>query len=321
MRDNLIDNAKGILIFLVVLGHYLEAFQGWGNQYLRVILTFIYFLHMPAFIFLAGITAKKDHLGARIVKIAVILFIFQLAYVVPLAIARGNYPVSIIQPYWHLWFLLSLIWWMLCIPLAIRLPGAFLISIGISLAGGLLPVNGYLLSASRTMTFLPFFVAGYLYGNRIIGALIAFPARRLWAMLWLAATAAIAYNISLDAGWLYGSRSYRQLGVSDFFGVGSRITIFIVSSGSVIAFLALLTNKTGFLSTLGQNSLAVFILHGFAVIVTKEVIQFTGKPSLPLTVAIVLCASVLTTIFLAHPRLTSGIKSLSDDISFVRKKY
>ena len=54
MRNPLIDNAKGVWIFLVVLGHYLEAVGGWDNLYLGAILSIIYLFHMPAFVFFGG---------------------------------------------------------------------------------------------------------------------------------------------------------------------------------------------------------------------------------------------------------------------------
>ncbi len=51
---------KGILITLVVLGHWLEATNYWDDGLIRYLLTAIYAFHMPAFIFLAGITSKPD---------------------------------------------------------------------------------------------------------------------------------------------------------------------------------------------------------------------------------------------------------------------
>ena len=65
MRSTLIDNAKGGLIFLVVLGHYLEKSGGWSNQCLNAVLSTIYLFHMPAFVFLVGITTKRDRLRTR----------------------------------------------------------------------------------------------------------------------------------------------------------------------------------------------------------------------------------------------------------------
>ena len=160
MRNPLIDNAKGVLIFLVVLGHYLEAVGGWDNPYLGAILSIIYLFHMPAFVFLTGVTAKKDRLGERIANLAIILVVFQFAYVVLEVSSDGEWPVGLFQPFWILWFLLSLIWWTLLLPLIARVPYAFAISIMIAAVAGLYPWDGYQISVMRTLTFLPFFVGG-----------------------------------------------------------------------------------------------------------------------------------------------------------------
>ena len=58
MRDTFIDSSKAILIFLVVFGHFLERFIGYENEVNAVILKTIYFVHMPAFIFISGALFK-----------------------------------------------------------------------------------------------------------------------------------------------------------------------------------------------------------------------------------------------------------------------
>lgn len=58
-RDLAIDNLKGFLIFLVVLGHLLElgfVNSDAGNVLDRV----IYSSNMPAFVFTMGMFAKND---------------------------------------------------------------------------------------------------------------------------------------------------------------------------------------------------------------------------------------------------------------------
>lgn len=58
-RGLAIDNLKGFLIFLVVLGHLLElgfVNSDAGNVLDRV----IYSSHMPAFVFTMGMFAKND---------------------------------------------------------------------------------------------------------------------------------------------------------------------------------------------------------------------------------------------------------------------
>ena len=60
-RNYLFDNFKGILIFLVVFGHFIENFQDiWNSGYTRVAWQFIYLFHMPGFAFVSGHFSKKN---------------------------------------------------------------------------------------------------------------------------------------------------------------------------------------------------------------------------------------------------------------------
>jgi len=315
MRNPLIDNAKGVLIFLVVFGHYLEAIDGWNIPYLGAILSTIYLFHMPAFVFLAGITAKRDRLAARIGNIAIILVVFQMAYVVPLFIADGEWPVGLLQPYWILWFLLSLICWMLLIPLVDKVPYVFAISILIATVGGLFPWDGYQLSAMRTLTFLPFFVGGKLYGHRMIAALQVYGKRRFLAVPIFGVAALLIYSSGLEKSWLYGSLSYAQLGVDGLTGIVIRAAIFILSAASMVAFLACMTSKSGHLSVIGQNSLAVFVLHGFAVNIAHKVIGMNGQLTVLWGLAFAVLAAVMTTLVFAHPVFTTKIRTFAASIS------
>ena len=56
-REYRFDNAKFILILLVVFGHILEHFQG---RYVPGIYRTVYLFHMPMFIFISGYFAKFD---------------------------------------------------------------------------------------------------------------------------------------------------------------------------------------------------------------------------------------------------------------------
>ena len=73
------DNIKGLLIFLVVLGHFLWDFRNQG--FARYIVEIIYLFHMPTFIFVAGYFSKSNRSKSRIsiLKLVVIYFIFNSA--------------------------------------------------------------------------------------------------------------------------------------------------------------------------------------------------------------------------------------------------
>lgn len=314
MRNHLIDNAKGVLIFLVVLGHYLERADGWQNPVLSIPLTLIYMFHMPAFVFLAGITAKQDRLGVRVANLAIILVMFHIAYVTPVKLISGNYPVSLLQPYWMLWFLLSLIYWTLLLPAINRLPGALLISIIVAIGGGLISSAGYPLSTSRTLIFLPFFVAGHLYGNRILAASQKHTAFRILAIPALLSSATLIWWFGVGFGWLHGSMPYSRLGVDATTGCLIRSGLLALSALSVLALLACLTTAHSFLSRIGRSSLAIFTLHGFPAIIIGKIADHTLQFGDFGNLGLALLASVATTLALAHPSFDSAIRSMTDQI-------
>lgn len=58
-RDYYIDNIKGVFITLVVFGHLLDFLEEADIAFATSVRTFIYFFHMPGFIFLSGYLAKS----------------------------------------------------------------------------------------------------------------------------------------------------------------------------------------------------------------------------------------------------------------------
>ena len=189
-RNYRIDRAKGILIFLVVLGHLLARTSPWESPILGAPMYFIYMFHMPAFVFLAGITAKSNKLAERVLTYFVLL-----ATVLPLMwgwmwLFGLNPDYDFLRPFWYTWFLLSMAWWMITVPFIERFPRTMLVaSIVAGLFGGILPILDTELSAARTLAFWPFFVIGKLYGKQIIdwaGSLA------IWQKLCLSAAALAA---------------------------------------------------------------------------------------------------------------------------------
>ncbi|SDS31609.1 Fucose 4-O-acetylase [Brevibacterium siliguriense] len=266
-RNYRIDRAKGILIFLVVLGHLLARTSPWESPILGAPMYFIYMFHMPAFVFLAGITAKSNKLAERVLTYFVLL-----ATVLPLMwgwmwLFGLNPDYDFLRPFWYTWFLLSMAWWMITVPFIERFPRTMLVaSLVVGLFGGLLPILDTELSAARTMAFWPFFVIGKLYGRQIIdwaGSLA------IWQKLCLsaAALAAVGYFFldQVDHNWLYGSLNFAHFDVSVPEGVGLRLIVDIGSVLLTLALLSWLSNTKDTIATIGKNSLAIYILHGFVV--------------------------------------------------------
>lgn len=274
MRDHRLDNAKALLIFMVVFGHLLEAVSGWEDGVLRVLLSYIYMFHMPAFVFLAGMTAKTEKLAHRVGTLLVLLVSFQVAYTLPSTVFKGVYPVGSLQPYWMLWFLMAMVWWLVALPLVKRLPAPLLTSILIALLAGVLPWVGYPLGASRTLVFLPFFVAGHLYGRRVLAALPSSPFVLGVAPVILFAMALVVYLVDLRHPWLNGYASYQALGLDNLSGVLARLGLLVISSVAVLTFLMTAPSQPGWMAKIGASSMAVFLLHGFFVKLCRKPLEW-----------------------------------------------
>ncbi|MGO2861266.1 MAG: acyltransferase family protein [Brevibacterium sp.] len=266
-RDYRLDRAKGILIFTVVLGHLLARTSPWGDDALSAPMYLIYSFHMPAFVFLAGITAKSNRLPERILN-----FLVLLAAVLPLMWAWmsmfGLDPdYSLLTPFWYSWFLLSMAWWMVTVPFIERFPRAVLVtSVAVGLFGGVLPILDTELSAARTMVFWPFFVIGKLYGKQILdwaGNLA------IWQKFGLSAAALAAitafYLDDVDNDWLFGSLNFAHFHVGIPEGVGIRLILDIGALLMTLTLLAWVGEKQNVLATIGRHSLSVYVLHGFVV--------------------------------------------------------
>ncbi len=324
-RDYRLDRAKGILIFTVVLGHLLARTSPWESDALRAPMTLIYAFHMPAFVFLAGITAKSNRLAERVLTFLVLLFT-ALPLMWGWLWGFGLDPdYDLLTPYWFTWFLLSMAWWMLTVPFIERFPRPTLtVSLIAGLIGGALPLIDYELSAVRSLVFWPFFVIGKLYGREIInwaGNL------GLWQKLGLSAAAlavvAAFYLRDVSASWFYGGARFDSLGVDLTDGIGTRL---ILSAGAMLLTLALLswmTNRSGIIATIGARSLAVYIGHGFVVRALQPILD-DSRDHLGATMILGVCfaLAVFTTLLLSWEPFDRALRTYAATVAtFLLKPF
>lgn len=268
VRDSRLDSAKGILISLVVFGHLLEATSYWDDDLIRYLLTAIYAFHMPAFIFLAGMTSKPDNMKRRVAVLVSLLIIFQCLYSAYLPLTESNKQFGWFDPFWMLWFLLAMVFWLIAIRLAPASPRlAFGLSLAVGLGSGALPAVEYLPVLDRTLNFLPWFMAGYLFGQTIIDK-VATLSRAFTLALSLASLilATALWHANIGASWLYGSNGFTILNVTVEHGLLVRAMLIFIA---IIMSLTLMT----WASTLriifvkaGKRSLSIYLLHGFFVL-------------------------------------------------------
>ncbi|MFC0682329.1 acyltransferase family protein [Lysobacter korlensis] len=305
LRDRRLDVLRGGLILSVVFGHLLETHGGWGwaDPPQRALLTVLYAFHMPAFVFLTGIHAKADQVPLRIARLVSVLVVFQVLFLA-FGWLIGHPIANWYSPYWVLWYVMAMIWWQALMPLIARFPrAALLTSVVVAVAVGIVDVHGNWFAFSRAAVFLPFFIAGYIWGKRAMIALPTAPAGAKAAVggAFLVGVAVI-FAANGDPHWLFGNWGYQQLGVAVVPGAIGRIGVMAVAATGVVALLMLAPARMPVLERPGRHSLAVFLFHVFAVELYAVALGAWGGEA-PAAVAVTvafLTAVVLTALFSAR---------------------
>ncbi len=270
-RNPYFDNAKLLLIFLVVFGHLIQPFIN-DFQSLGALYTWVYTFHMPAFIFLAGFFAKGSGNITYILNLAKKLIVpyllFQGIYTgYYFFIGKSNWLTdSVFYPHWSLWFLFSLFCWHLLLIVYRKAPAiaGIAIAILIGVLIGYFDKVGHTFSLSRTFVFFPYFLLGYWISMDQIRVLKRHSFRIISIFLMAVIAVAIYYLPDINSGWLLASKSYSRLGV-DTLGSIARLTVYstsIIMSASVLSWIP---ERRFSFTYLGSRTLYVYLLHGFII--------------------------------------------------------
>lgn len=177
-----IDNLKGFLILLVVIGH-LSSYSDVSECKAAVALSnFIYTFHMPLFLFCSGLFVARSYENsgragswggqiATALSFVVIYVLFRVAgYLVTVSFG-GAASLNLAYMGSGAWYLFVLACFLLISPVIskIRFSWALGISLLLSVANAVWNQDQTFLSSSRFFTYLPWFVLGYYCtGRRLI---------------------------------------------------------------------------------------------------------------------------------------------------------
>lgn len=296
-RNLKLDNAKGILITLVVIGHMLLPIQG-TTRGVTNFFYMIYAFHMPAFVFISGLLAQ--HIYTRVPKRyfngrrwcstlwLYLLFQFILFFSETPAYGRTTRFPDFLHTSGAPWYLLALLLWYLMIPFFYAYRNfpysliAWILLTIMSLAGGYLASGalaglGDFLALDRVIAFAPFFFAGYFIGPE---RLMRFLKEKRGIVLLLTALGLLCFALvgtqTFDRllpykNVVYGAWYYRfhpEQNPAAFPGDLAaclwliRLAWFLVSGLMSFGLLALMPNRQiPLLTTIGQRTLQIYILH------------------------------------------------------------
>lgn len=267
-RNALFDNAKLVLIFLVVFGHMIQPFIE-GSNGMKTLYMWIYTFHMPAFIFLAGFFAKGSGNRKYIVKLAkkllVPYIIFQLLYTAYYILLGKSGWQGIFYPQWSLWFLFSLFSWHILLAWFKKFPAiiSMAIAVFVGLIAGYFEI-GHTFSLSRTFVFFPFFLMGYWCTTEQVMRLKQKRVRVASLIVMAIVAIGIYFAPDFNSGWLLASKSYGDLDMPAFGGL-ARLLVYFTSAMMAMSALAWMPQRRTIFTTLGTRTLYVYLLHGFFI--------------------------------------------------------
>ncbi|MFC4322897.1 acyltransferase family protein [Litchfieldia salsa] len=270
-RTAYFDNARFILIVLVVFGHLISPFR-MEYHLLTTAYHFIYSFHMPAFILIAGFFSKgsfkEGYLMKVVQKILVPYIIFQLIYSIVYTIKDQEVTFTLVDPYWTLWFLLSLLFWNVLLKLFTKVKYPLFFAILIALLVGYVEGIGSYLSLSRTFVFFPIFLLGYYLNHKHFNYLITTKTRAISAISMVLLFLGY-YFFFPESGrdLLLASSSYLEMGYEHqlHYAMLLRLLMYVVIFIITVCFLALIPKREYFFTHLGGRTLYVYLLHGLVI--------------------------------------------------------
>lgn len=267
------DNAKGFLIFFVVLGHVLQRELGSSFLAPRVQL-WIYLFHMPAFIFLAGMFSKKTVQKRRFEKPFSYLLLYVFMKV--LFYASGVYINGAESTEFKLfnengipWFCLSMFWWLLLVTLLKdRAPRTVLaVAILAAVLVGHTSWDSSYLAVLRTINFFPCFYLGYLTDpDTLFSECQKRKVQFVGACVLLISFLIVLffYSNKNDIKLFRGVYLYKEMGET-FLGTSggcARFIAFVLSLVLLLSLLAVCSIHNTVFAYVGRHTLQVFVFHG-----------------------------------------------------------
>lgn len=294
-RNIYLDNVKVVLVFLVVLGHFINI-----NRSIPIvggISNIIYSFHMPLFIFLSGYFSKKvkSQRSIEITKVLYTYIVFELIHFLFTSVTSlGKGSFNIFRPTYQNWYILGIFFWRLFVPYfnyfkkIYSLLFLFLFSVYL----GFWMDVGRFLALYKIIYFFPIFVLGYyspdinkirikyLKYKYIFISIFAFLAVLIFLLSYTNNTFSDLINYAYSPTVGYNNDLIKL--TSRVLGLSSCLIIFW-------CFLFLIPIKETFYSKYGKNTLNVYLLHMFFVWPIIDVLsanKFFLLFSLPLSILI-----------------------------------
>lgn len=314
-REPFWDNYKGVLIFLVVLGHFLlPYFINSSDSYAATITRFIYLFHMPAFIFTTGYLSKSPNVFKKesYLKLLLLYFIFNTVLMIYSWCIKDD-SLLILKPYFSYWYLLSVIFWRLSVRFLSNVKYILPISIVVSILIGFWSDVNNTLSIVRTICFFPFFLLGYKYDFSLIkdkikhGNNIKLIITSLITSMFFVSILVLSKYLRLDINILL----YKHY--DDFYDFLIRILLLTIGFSSIFLLYFSIPNKNiPLLTKIGKNCLFIYLAHRLFTLIFAN--YFTHQTYSGIYIIFAVVATFIVVLIFGSNRLNKYFTKFTNNV-------
>ena len=259
-----IDNLKAILIVLVVVGH----FGSTKNPFYRSLIAFIYSFHMPLFLFVSGYLSKNlDRIRDK--AVTEYLFLFMAAQFIwtmtkYIVFDDSYYLSNVLEPGFGLWYLLCIFVYRILLKDLVKVRYLLLISVALSIGVMAFSNLDHVFDVQRMLGFF----------------------KKIQKIPWLLAAGILVFGyLGFYLVIRNGILSYsvltkllqHQLLLHDVSSIWKGIIFYLLAGGFAFVFgvmvIRLVPSKKNMLTSLGVDTLPLYLSHTYVVLFYRELIK------------------------------------------------
>lgn len=315
-RINKYDNLKGLAIILIVLGHldYLNVINPFHLS------RFFFLIDLPIFFFVAGYFSKiapdQPLKSFKRLMIPYFLFCFLIELFRFLYTGSSDWDLIFIQSSMAMWFLISLFIMKMILPILDKLKYPIIITFIIALLFGVYDFNPNYLALTRTFSYLPIFLFGFYFNrymedfSKAYGKLYGFFDRHFKLIVLAVCLVTVVVVFKFNGKFFVFKDPYSGNLLYEAIKKG---IVLVLEIAWMVILNRIMTNKDCFLTKIGRNSMAVYVLHPFIYYIFKPIwpVMITSDV-ISIVLSIVLTA--ITVFVLSRDFVTKYLNMIVDGI-------
>lgn len=276
---------------------------GYNYYFLQTVLCFIYYFHMPLFVFISGYFSKnvEKRRNRAFEDLLIPYFITQFLWLIYQGIFNHSFDVikNVFYPQFSLWYLLALFIWRLLLPDLLKIRGILPVSALLYVFGMFCTGINNNFAMQRAIGFLIFFLLGYFASEDNIARIKKIP---LCISICCIGMVFIGTYIVFRTGIISFNTLFSVLTHSKYItsfhnwgaGIVTYVIAFFIACILSCSILRLVNNRKGKLCIIGENTLPLYIAHGFIVHIFNSLYSHLQMQNEMITGLILLMMAVLT---------------------------